>query len=226
MRGGSSCLLDDPSMANKKTITDKWNSLGEIVQSKILDNVFCLNCKVTTIVDYNVTSDKNDILLKGKCKKCGRDVARLVECEWFKNDYRQNKEEKIIIRNLQAIGLFVTDMEKMVTFYRDIIGLETSWKKGEPNAEFKTGECSLIMYGRKDFEKMTSQKYSYPNGNNGTMEIAFEMKTYDAVDKEYKRLIDLGVKSIFPPTTMEWGQRTSYIVDPEGNLIEIGSFNK
>jgi hypothetical protein len=31
-------------------------------------------------------------------------------------------------------------------------------------------------------------------------------------------------KSIFLPTTMPWGQRTSYIADPEGNLLEIGSF--
>ena len=76
-----------------------------------------------------------------------------------------------------------------------------------------------------NLEKMTSQEYGYPKGNNGTMEIAFEMKTYEEVDKEYKRLMDLGVKSIFPPTTMEWGQRTSYVADPEGNLIEIGSFN-
>jgi len=52
------------------------------------------------------------------------------------------------------------------------------------------------------------------------------MKTYHDVDKEYKRLMDLGVKSIFSPTTMELGQRTSYVADPEGNLIEIGSFGK
>lgn len=29
-----------------------------------------------------------------------------------------------------------------------------------------------------------------------------------------------------PPTTEPWVQRTCYIADPEGNLIEIGSFNK
>ncbi len=28
------------------------------------------------------------------------------------------------------------------------------------------------------------------------------------------------------PTTEPWGQRTCYIADPEGNLIEIGSFVK
>ena len=34
------------------------------------------------------------------------------------------------------------------------------------------------------------------------------------------------VKDILPPTTEPWGQRTCYIADPEGNLIEIGSFVK
>ena len=27
-------------------------------------------------------------------------------------------------------------------------------------------------------------------------------------------------------TAAAWGQRTCYIADPEGNLVEIGSFNK
>ncbi|MDR2793811.1 MAG: hypothetical protein LBB61_09140 [Treponema sp.] len=33
------------------------------------------------------------------------------------------------------------------------------------------------------------------------MEIAYNLKTYDKVDKEYKRFMDLGVESIFPPAT-------------------------
>jgi catechol 2,3-dioxygenase-like lactoylglutathione lyase family enzyme len=127
--------------------------------------------------------------------------------------------------NIDAIGLFVNDMEKMVKFYRDIIGLKTNWN-GEPNADFESGNCRLIMFGRNDFEKMTAREYGYPKGHNGAMEIAFNLPTYNDVDKEYKRLIELGADAIFPPTTMPWGQRTSYIADPEGNLLEIGSFGK
>jgi uncharacterized glyoxalase superfamily protein PhnB len=36
--------------------------------------------------------------------------------------------------------------------------------------------------------------------------------------------MDVGVEGVLPPTTMPWGQRTSYVADPEGNLVEIGSF--
>ena len=68
--------------------------------------------------------------------------------------------------------------------------------------------------------------FDYPKGLNGTMEIAFNLNKYEDVDREYKRLMDLNVKSVFPPTTMPWGQRTCYVADPEGNLLEIGSFNK
>lgn len=46
------------------------------------------------------------------------------------------------------------------------------------------------------------------------------------VDKEYDRAIEMGVKPIMKPTTEPWGQRTCYVADPEGNLIEISSFNE
>ena len=124
---------------------------------------------------------------------------------------------------IDCIGLFVNNVAAMVQFYRDIIGLKTNWN-GEPNADFEAGNCRLIMFGRKDFETIIAKSFSYPKGLNGTMEIAFSRTTYEDVDKEYKRLIDLGVTSVFPPTTMPWGQRTCYVADPEGNLLEIGSF--
>jgi uncharacterized glyoxalase superfamily protein PhnB len=82
------------------------------------------------------------------------------------------------------------------------------------------------MFGRKDFESMVSKEFNYPKGLSGTMEIAFILPSYEDVDKEYKRLTDLGVESVFPPTTMPWGERTCYVSDPEGNLLEIGSFGR
>ena len=49
---------------------------------------------------------------------------------------------------------------------------------------------------------------------------------YEEVDKEYARILVQGGRSVLEPTTEPWGQRTCYIADPEGNLIEIGSFNR
>ena len=86
------------------------------------------------------------------------------------------------------------------------------------------GEMRLIFFPRTAFEEMTSQHYSYPTGNNGTMELAIDVPTFADVDKEYERAVTLGGKAVFAPTTEPWGQRTCYIADPEGNLIEISSF--
>jgi hypothetical protein len=59
----------------------KWSKLPQDLKNKLLENVFCSNCGVTTIVEYTLHNDKFGVLLKGKCKKCGMDVARLVEDE-------------------------------------------------------------------------------------------------------------------------------------------------
>jgi len=126
---------------------------------------------------------------------------------------------------IDAIGLFVNDMGIMVKFYRDVLGMKTNWN-GEPNAEFFTEGTKLIMYGRKDFESMTSQTFNYPIGYNGTMEIAIDYPNFSDVDKEYNRLIAAGAASVLEPTEEPWGQRTSYVADPEGNLLEIASFGK
>lgn len=57
----------------------KRNKIPKDFQQKIIDNVFYKNCITTTIIDYEIESDKFGVLLKGKCKKCGNDVVRLVE---------------------------------------------------------------------------------------------------------------------------------------------------
>lgn len=73
---------------------------------------------------------------------------------------------------------------------------------------------------------MTSRRYDYIKGLNGHFEIALYVDTFEEVDCEYRRVIQNGATPILEPTTEPWGQRTCYIADPEGNLIEIGSWNK
>lgn len=126
---------------------------------------------------------------------------------------------------LNAVGLFVNDMEKTVSFYRDVMGMQTDWN-GEPNAELYSDGARLILFSRKDFEKMTAKTYTYPSGLNGTMEIAFDLPRFEDVDKIYQQVIDRGAVPVFAPTDEPWGQRTSYVADPDGNLIEISSFGE
>lgn len=127
---------------------------------------------------------------------------------------------------LDGLGLFVDDMPTMIRFYRDVLGFEITEGENAVNVYLIKDGTLFMMYERKKFEKMTHRKYEYLKGPNGHFEIALYVDTFEEVDKEYTRIIAQGGQSVLEPTTEPWGQRTCYIADPEGNLIEIGSFNR
>lgn len=127
---------------------------------------------------------------------------------------------------LDGFGLFVKDMGEMIRFYRDVLGFEIKEGEDTSNVYLVKDNTLFLLYGRQDFEKMTSRKYEYVKGLNGHCEIALYVDTFDEVDKEYQRAVEKGAISVLAPETEPWGQRTCYIADPEGNLIEIGSFNR
>lgn len=127
---------------------------------------------------------------------------------------------------LDGFGVFVDDMAAMIRFYRDVLGFEIKECEDTSNVYLIKDSTLFLLYGRNDFEKMTSRKYEYIKGFNGHFEIALYVDTFDQVDEEYAKAISKGAFSVLEPTTEPWGQRTCYIADPEGNLIEIGSFNK
>lgn len=127
---------------------------------------------------------------------------------------------------LDGFGLLVNDMGKMIRFYRDVLGFEIKEAEDTSNVYLVKDGTLFLLYGRKDFENMTSRKYEYVKGLNGHSEIALYVDTFDEVDAAFRDTVSKGATPVLEPTTEPWGQRTCYIADPEGNLIEIGSFGR
>ena len=107
---------------------------------------------------------------------------------------------------LDGFGLLVENMGEMIRFYRDVLGFEIKEEEDSSNVYLVKDGTLFLLYGRKDFEDMTSRKYD--------------------VMLEGELVAENGAEPVLEPELEPWGQRTCYIADPEGNLIEIGSWNK
>ena len=127
---------------------------------------------------------------------------------------------------LDGYGLFVKDMATMIRFYRDILGFDIKEEENTDNVYLVKDGTLFLLYGRKDFETLTGKRYEYLKGINAHSEMALYVDSFSQVDEEYQKAIDNGATSLLEPTTEPWGQRTCFIADPEGNIIEIGSWNK
>ena len=127
---------------------------------------------------------------------------------------------------LDGYGLFVKDMATMIRFYRDVLGFDIKEDENTDNVYLVKDGTLFLLYGRNDFETLTGKRYEYLKGINAHSEMALYVDSFSQVDEEYQKAIDNGATSLLEPTTEPWGQRTCFIADPEGNIIEIGSWNK
>jgi hypothetical protein len=60
----------------------RWKKIPEWAQKKILNNVYCGRCigSVTILVETAEMKGK-ELIIRGKCKQCGKDVCRVIESE-------------------------------------------------------------------------------------------------------------------------------------------------
>ena len=136
------------------------------------------------------------------------------------------KAQQYMNKKITYEQLGITKEEFAKWKYANSLGFEITEGENAVNVYLVKDGTLFMLYERKNFEKMTSRKYEYLKGFNGHFEIALYVDTFEEVDSEYAKAIEKGARSVLEPTTEPWGQRTCYIADPEGNLIEIGSFNR
>ncbi len=125
---------------------------------------------------------------------------------------------------IDMIGIFVEDMPKMVSFYRDVLGFPV--KAASPDnafTEFQSEGVRLSMFCRALLPQVLGQTPGYPSGLNGTFEIAFNVGAKENVDATFEKLVKGGATIVYAPRDEPWKMRSAMIADHEGNLIEIGS---
>jgi catechol 2,3-dioxygenase-like lactoylglutathione lyase family enzyme len=127
---------------------------------------------------------------------------------------------------LDMVGLFPERFSEMVAFYRDVLGFPCDWDGCSPYAEFANDGVRFAFYARRLLPELLGETPSYPTGLNGTLELAIDLPRFEEVDAEYARLVAAGARPVYAPRDEPWGMRSSMVADPDGNLIEVGSWNK
>lgn len=107
-----------------------------------------------------------------------------------------------------------------------MLGVEIAWDGKGPYAEFKHEGIRFSMYEREELPALLGQLPAYPEGLNGTFELAIDLPRFEDVDVEFEQVVKAGAKLVYVPRDEPWGMRSSMVADPEGSLIKIGSWDR
>lgn len=117
---------------------------------------------------------------------------------------------------INAIILLVADAPKLVTFYRDVVGMEVRQESEEwVEMNTKEGSTVLVLYVSRDRETLSNIRQDAYGSRN--MLIGFNVSDLNSVCEE---LDSKGIRFHKKPTEEFFG-RHAIIEDPEGNLISI-----
>ena len=125
------------------------------------------------------------------------------------------------------VCIHVSSMQRMVSFYRDVLGFETDWNGTDTWVKFRNQGVIFCMYARSELERHIGA-LSYPTGLNGTFGLAIDLPVFADVDALFSRAVEAGATPVSKPGGPNEGDlamRAAWIADPEGNLIEISSWN-
>ena len=113
--------------------------------------------------------------------------------------------------------LIVEDLDRALGFYVDVLGLRLGHRSGD-YAQLDTGATRLALYSRSAMAKTLGMSLDPPATNAPGFEVGFKVLDVDAA---FSELIARGAQPMVPPTDRFWGQRTAYVRDPDGHLIEL-----
>lgn len=113
--------------------------------------------------------------------------------------------------------LVVEDLDRALRFYCDLLGLPLGHRSGS-FAQLATGATRVSLYERPAMATTLGRELAPPSLDAPGFELGFKV---DDCDAAYEELVTAGATADVPPTDRPWGQRTAYVRDPDGHLVEL-----
>lgn len=115
------------------------------------------------------------------------------------------------------VVLVVKDVDRSLAFYTGALGLPLGHRSG-PYAQFDTGATRIALYQREAMAETLGRPLRPPDPAAAAFELGFKVPDVDAA---YAELVAAGATPVCSPVDRPWGQRTAYVADPDGHLLEL-----
>lgn len=127
----------------------------------------------------------------------------------------------------EHIGMTVSDLDRSIAFYQDLLGLELKLRKRQADG----GEVAFLEAGGGQLEMgqppgpVKSPASPPPRTQAGLLHITLAV---DDVDATYQRLLGAGVTGLEKPRdayNSEMLRRVAFVADPDGIPVELAERN-
>jgi lactoylglutathione lyase len=121
------------------------------------------------------------------------------------------------VRVPDYVVLVVEDLDRALDFYTRVLELHLGHRSG-PYAQLDTGATRIALYERAAMSSVLGRPLRAAHPDAPAFELGFKV---DDCAAAYSALVQRGAAPVIEPTDRPWGQRTAYVADPDGYLVEL-----